>query len=95
MTISGLNLIFRNSIKTLRSSGIKNGAKEILKGVRQEGGKTSSVFCGIGFATSILTPATIVTAPILGYTGAVTGRLLSLGAKKCVKFAQKGINYIT
>lgn len=92
MSITGLNLIFRDSVKTLRSSGLKNGTKEIFKGVRQEGGKTSEFLCGIGFATGCITPGTIITAPLLGYAGAILGRVVSLSAKESIKLAQKGIN---
>ncbi len=92
MSITGLNLIFRNSVKTLRTSGLKNGTKEIFKGVRQEGGKASEILCGVGFATGCITPGTIITAPLFGYTGAVLGHVVSLGAKESIKLAQKGIS---
>ncbi len=92
MTIRGLNLIFKNSIKTLRSAGFKKGTKEIFKGVQQEGGKTASIFCGLGFATGCITPGSIITAPLLGYTGAVVGRAASVGAKQGIKLIQKGIS---
>lgn len=92
MTVSGLNLIFKNSINTLRTDGLKNGTKQILSGVRQEGGLASEICCGIGFATGCITPGSIITAPLLGYTGAVIGRIASLGAKQGVKLAQKGIS---
>lgn len=91
MTIKGLNLIFKNSFKTLKTDGFKNGTKEIFKGVKKEGGTTSSIFCGVGFASGLIVPGSIVTAPILGYTGAVTGRLLSQGVKQGIKLAKKGI----
>lgn len=92
MSIRGLNLIFKNSVKTLRSSGLKNGTKEILKGVRQEGGKTASIFCKFGFVIGCITPGSIITAPLLGYTGAVVGRATSVGAKQGAKLVQKGIS---
>lgn len=92
MTIRGLNLIFKNSIETLRTAGLKKGTKEIFKGVRQEGGKTASIFCGLGFITGCIAPGSIITAPLLGYTGAIIGRAASLGVKQSVKLAQKGIS---
>lgn len=92
MTVRGLNLIFRNSINTLRSDGLKKGTKQILTGVRQEGGRTSEICCGIGFITGCITPGSIITAPLFGYTGAILGRTASLGLKQGAKLVQKGIS---
>ena len=92
MTIKGLNLIFRNSIETLRNSGFKDGTTQIFKSVREEGGKTSAIFCGLGFVTGCIVPCTIISAPVLGYTGAILGKVLSGSAKAGVQYVRKNLN---